>query len=137
MLLVLTLHISFLLLWCATLLYFPQLLARQAIAKDEADRQRSLKIQHTLYAFVMTPAGLLTIFFGIWLLFLRGFFGGWLPVKLSLVLIMVFFHVYCGNLMEQLKEQGPVHSAGFYRALLLGPVLLIPAIVALVVQKPF
>lgn len=137
MLLVLTLHIAFLLLWSGTLLYFPQLLAHQASAQDDEDRQRSLKMQHTLYAFVMTPAGLLTILFGGWLLFARGFSGGWLPVKLTLVLTMVFFHVYCGNLMEQLKEEGPVHSIWFYRMLLLVPVLLIPSVVALVVQKPF
>ncbi|UVW29272.1 CopD family protein [Massilia sp. H6] len=137
MLLVLTLHIAFLLLWSATLLYFPQLLVHQASAKDDEERQRFLKVQHTLYAFVMTPAGLLTIIFGIWLLFLQGFSGGWLPVKLSLVLFMVFFHVYCGNLMEELKVQGPVHSIWFYRLLLLAPVLLITAVVTLVVQKPF
>ncbi len=137
MLLVLTLHIAFLLLWSGTLLYFPYLLAQQASAHDDEDRQRSLKMQHTLYAFVMTPSGLLTILFGGWLLFARGFSGGWLPVKLTLVLAMVFFHVYCGNLMEQLKEQGAVHSTWFYRVLLLAPILLIPAILALVVQKPF
>lgn len=135
--LMLTLHIAFLLLWSGTLLYFPQLLAQQASAEDEEDRQRSLKMQHTLYAFVMTPAGLLTILFGSWMLFERGFAGGWLPVKLALVLAMVFFHVYCGNLMEQLKEQGRSHSIWFYRLLLLPPVLLIPAVIALVVEKPF
>lgn len=137
MLILLTLHIAFLLLWSGTLLYFPQLLAQQASAKDHEDRQRSLRIQHTLYAFVMTPAGLLTILFGIALLFVRGFSGAWLPVKLSLVLVMVFFHVSCGNLMEELKEEGPVHSIWFYRMLFVIPILLIPAVVALVVQKPF
>lgn len=137
MLLILSLHIAFLLLWSGTLLYFPQLLAQQASAEDDEDKQRVLKMQHTLYAFVMTPSGLLTILFGGWLLFERGFSGGWMPVKLTLVLIMVFFHVYCGNLMEQLKQQGPVHSIRFYRMLVLTPMLLIPAVVALVVQKPF
>lgn len=135
--LMLTLHIAFLLLWSGTLLYFPQLLAQQASAEDEESRQRALKMQHTLYAFVMTPAGLLTIIFGSWMLFERGFAGGWLPLKLTLVLMMVFFHVYCGNLMEQLKEQGKVHSLWFYRFLLLPPVILIPAVIALVVEKPF
>lgn len=135
--LMLTLHIAFLLIWSGTLLYFPQLLVQQAAAPDEESRQQVLKMQHMLYAFIMTPAGLLTIVFGSWMLFERGFSGGWLPVKLSLVLLMVFFHAYCGNLMEQLKEQGTVHSLLFYRLLLLPPVVLIPAVVTLVVQKPF
>lgn len=137
MLLVLSLHIAFLLIWSGTLLYFPRLLAQQASAQDEEERQRSLRMQHTLYAFIMTLSGVLTILFGGWLLFVRGFSGGWLPVKLSLVLAMVFFHVYCGHLMLQLREQGPVHSIWFYRLLLVAPMLLIPAVVALVVLKPF
>jgi putative membrane protein len=133
----LTLHIAFLLLWSGTLLYFPHLLAQQASAEDDEDHQRLLKMQHTLYAFVMTPAGLLTIIFGSWMVFERGFSGGWLPAKLTLVLAMVFFHVYCGNLMEQLRQEGSAHSVWFYRLLLLPPMLLIPAVIALVVQKPF
>jgi putative membrane protein len=135
--LMLTLHIAFLLIWSGTLLYFPQLLVQQATASDDEGRQQALKMQHTLYAFVMTPAGLLTILFGSWMLFERGFDGGWLPVKLALVLLMVFFHVFCGNVMEQLREQGPSHSPWFYRLLLLPPAILIPAVVTLVVQKPF
>lgn len=135
--LMLSLHIAFLVLWSGTLLYFPYLLAQQASAHDDEDHQRLLRMQHTLYAYVMTPAGLLTIIFGSWMVFERGFTGGWLPVKLALVLAMVFFHVYCGNLMEQLKGKGPTHSIWFYRMLLAPPVLLIPAVIALVVQKPF
>lgn len=135
--LMLTLHIAFLLIWSGTLLYFPQLLTQQADASDEESRQSALKMQHSLYAFVMTPAGLLTILFGSWMLFERGFEGGWLPVKLALVLLMVFFHVFCGNLMEELKEQGAIHSRWFYRLLLLPPIVLIPAVIVLVTAKPF
>jgi putative membrane protein len=135
--LMLTLHIAFLLIWSGTLLYFPQLLNQQADASDEESRKSALRMQHGLYAFVMTPSGLLTIFFGSWMLFERGFSGGWLPVKLALVLLMVFFHVYCGNLMEELKEEGAVHSRWFYRLLLLPPIVLIPAVIALVTAKPF
>ena len=136
--LMLTLHIAFLLIWSGTLLYFPQLLTQQASSDDAESRQQALKMQHGLYAFVMTPSGLLTIVFGSWMLFERGFSGGWLPVKLALVLMMVFFHVYCGNLMERLKhEPEAAHSPWFYRLLLVPPILLIPAVIALVVQKPF
>lgn len=135
--LMLSLHIAFLLLWSGSLLVFPHLLVQQASAEDEDSKQRALKMQRTLYAFVMTPAGLLTIIFGTWMLFERGFSGGWLPVKLTLVLAMVFFHVYCGRLMEQLDEQDQKHRLLFYRLLLLLPVLLIPAVIALVVKKPF
>ena len=42
-------------------------------------------MQRWLYAFLMTPSALLTVGFGIWLIFERGFEGGWLQVKLALV----------------------------------------------------
>ncbi len=135
--LMLTLHIAFLLVWSGTLLYFPQLLAQQASATDAESRQQAVKMQHGLYAFVMTPSGLLTVVFGSWMLFERGFAGGWLPVKLALVLLMVCFHVYCGSLMEQLKAREAAHSPWFYRLLLVPPILLIPGVIILVVQKPF
>ena len=136
--LMLTLHMAFLLVWSGTLLYFPRLLVQQASFPDAESRQQALKMQHGLYAFVMTPSGLLTIVFGSWMLFERGFAGGWLPVKLALVLMMVFFHLYCGNLMERLKQEpDAAHAPWFYRLLLVPPVLLIPAVIILVVQKPF
>lgn len=135
--LMLTLHIAFLLVWSGALLYFPQLFVHYGTCDDEEGRRDAVRMQNTLYAFVMTPAGLLTILAGAWLLFERGFAGGWLPVKLTLVLLMVLFHVYCGNLMEQLKHQGTRRRPLFYRMLLAPPAVLITAVVTLVVAKPF
>jgi putative membrane protein len=135
--LMISLHIVFLIIWSAALLYFPQTFIHQVKEEDAEDPRQAIDMQHTLYVFVMTPAGLLTVLAGGWLLFERGFAGGWLPVKLSLVLLMVFFHVYCGNLMLDLKQHGPQHKLLFYRALSLAPVILITAVVTLVVAKPF
>lgn len=132
-----SLHIVFLIIWSAALLYFPQMLMQQVGAEDEETRCRTIGMQHTVYVVVMTPSGLLTVLAGGWLLFERGFAGGWLPVKLSLVLLMVLFHLYCGSLMRQLKRQGPRHGLLFYGALSLVPAFLIAAVVTLVVAKPF
>ncbi len=135
--LMLTLHIVFLLLWSAALLYFPQLLVRQAIADDNDAQRRAIKMQRTLYAWVMTPSALLTVVAGMWLIFERGFAGGWLHVKLALVLLMVFFHVYCGTLMDQFRREHVQRNLWFYRLLPLLPALLIVGVVTLVTGKPF
>jgi protoporphyrinogen IX oxidase len=135
--LILSLHIAFLIIWSATLLYFPQLFLQQAGTDDPETRREAIRMQHSLYVFAMTPSGLLTVLAGVWLLFERGFAGGWLPVKLSLVLLMVFFHLYCGNVMRELRLEGPQHRLLFYRMLSLVPALLILAVVTLVVAKPF
>ena len=133
----LSLHIVFLIVWSATLLYFPQMFIQQVDTEDDEIRHQSIRMQHSLYVFAMTPSGLLAVLAGVWLLFERGFAGGSLPVKLSLVLLMVFFHLYCGNLMLELRREGPQHRLLFYRLLSLAPALLITAVVTLVVAKPF
>jgi protoporphyrinogen IX oxidase len=127
----------FLSLWAAMLLYLPLLLARQAAAAGDEERLRLELMQRWLYAHVMTPSALLTVGFGTWLVFERGFDGGWLHVKLALVLLMGLFHVYCGRLLGERTQPGAQHRAWFYYALLPAPALLITAVVTLVTAKPF
>lgn len=133
----LSLHIVFLLLWSAALVYFPQLFVVQVRAKDVEDERQIVHMQRTLYAIVMTPSALLTVLAGIWLIFERGFGGGWLQVKLALVLLMVVFHTYCGALMSEFRYHRVRHRLLFYRMLPLVPALLVTAVVVLVVAKPF
>ena len=134
--LALSLHIAFLSVWCATLAYMPQLLLRQVTAEAPDTRLQLAHMQRWLYAYVMTPSAVLTVLFGIWLIFERGFEGGWLPVKLALVVLMGLFHVYCGHLMVAPKRRGAAR-AFYYRVLALAPVPLIVAVVTLVAAKPF
>lgn len=133
----LSLHIAFLALWSATLLYLPLLLARQAAEREPEGRQQLELMQRWLYAFVMTPSALLTVGFGVWLIFERGFEGGWLHVKLALVLAMGLFHGYCGRLLGDRTEARADHRPAYYYALLVAPALLIVAVVTLVTAKPF
>lgn len=133
----LTLHIVFLLLWSASLLYFPQLVVRQATIEEEEAERNAARMQRTLYAFVMTPAAVLTVLAGSWLVFERGFAGGWLHVKLTLVLLMTFFHAYCGQLMDAFRHKRIQRRLWYFRLLPLLPILLIAAVVTLVVNKPF
>lgn len=137
MLFALSLHIAFLLIWSAALLYFPFLLVRQ-VEDDGIDSQLSaIHMQRTLYAYVMTPSALLAVGAGIWLIFERGFIGGWLHVKLALVLLMVFFHVYCGSEMDKIRRGEQRRTSVVYRIVPIVPALLITAIITLVSAKPF
>ena len=137
--LMLSIHIVFLLIWSAGLVYFPGLFVRQAIQRqEEADvRFRTIKMQRTLYAIIMTPSALLAVAAGTWMIFERGFSGGWLQVKLALVLAMVLFHVFCGALMAEFKHEQVQRRLWFYRALPFVPIAMISAIVVLVTAKPF
>lgn len=135
--LMLAAHIVFLILWSACLLYFPQLVVREAVVNDPDRERDAIYMQRTLYALVMTPAGLLAIIAGVWLVFERGFAGGWLPVKLTLVLFMAFFHAYCGSLLDDYERQRVRRCLWCFRLLPLIPAVLITAVVTLVVAKPF
>jgi protoporphyrinogen IX oxidase len=115
----------------------PALLARQAADPDHDARRRLELAQRWLYAALVTPSAILTVAFGTWLTFERGFEGGWLPVKLALVLAMGLFHVYCGVLLGKRTEARAVHRPLFYYALIPVPALLVVAVTTLVTAKPF
>lgn len=125
----------FLAVWSAALLGMPLLFARQAATGDAEARRRLMLMQRWFYATIMTPSAVLTVAFGTWLVFERGFEGGWLHVKLALVVLMGLFHVYCGRLMVRLRH-APRRPA-YYRALPVAPGLLVLCVVALVSAKPF
>lgn len=119
------------------LVYLPQLFARHAAEADAEARRRFELMERWVYAVLMTPSALATVLAGIWLIFERGFEGGWFPVKLALVVAMGLFHVYCGHMMIKLKRGGATHRPAYYRALPLPPAILVLAIVVLVTGKPF
>lgn len=135
--LTLSLHIAFVAIWAAALVYFPYLFAEQSQVEEPDRHTRIMLLQRWIYAGIMTPSALLAVIAGTWLVFERGFAGGWLHVKLLFVLLMVFFHAYCGKLMVDLKRKGFVHGPAFYRLLPLAPASLITALLVLVVGKPF
>lgn len=135
--LMLTLHIVFLIAWSATLLYFPQLIVHEALSNTREREEKAVRLQRTVFAYVMTPSALLTVIAGGWLVFERNFSGGWLPVKLALVLMMVMFHAYCGTLMIDLEHHRVRRRQWLFRMLPVVPGVLITAVVTLVVAKPF
>ena len=111
--------------------YYPEHWPEEVWERDAA------RMQRTLYAIVMTPAGVLTVLAGSWLVFERGFSGGWLQVKLTLVLLMTFFHAWCGQLMDAYRAKRLAHHAVVFRLMPLLPALLIVGVVTLVTAKPF
>lgn len=115
----------------------PLLFAREITAPDPKSAAETHLMSRWIYAYVMTPSALATVLFGLWLIFERGFTGGWFPIKLLLVVVMGLFHVYCGHVMIKLKRGGAIRWPAYYRALPVAPALLIVAIVTLVTGKPF
>lgn len=83
---------------------------------------------------------LLTIVFGGILLFawLPGLITlGWMKLKLLLVLGLFCYHLYCGRLVRQFRENNNTRSHVWYRWFNEIPVAFLFAIVILVIVKPF
>ena len=132
------LHVIFVVSWFAGLFYLPRLFVYHAQAEDAVSRERFKVMERKLYRGIMTPAAVLTIASGLWLWLGYGITGGWLHVKLVLVLALVAFHVYLGALLRDFAHDRNRHGHVFYRWLNEIPALpLLIAIVFLVVMKPF
>jgi putative membrane protein len=130
-------HIIFMVTWFAGLFYLPRLFVYHAMSSDETSHARFKIMERKLFYGIMTPGAVLTIAFGAWLWLGYGFSGGWLHAKVSLVVLLVIYHLYCGKLVRDFAHDRNQHGHVFYRWLNEAPVLALIAIVILVEVKPF
>ena len=137
MLLLKSLHIIFLVTWFAGLFYLPRLFVYHAQADDRISLERFKVMERKLFWGIMTPGGILTIGFGLWLWL--GWFpeaGGWMRAKLALVAVLAAYHAWCGKLMLDFRHERNVRSHVWYRWFNEFPTVLLIAVVLLVVFKP-
>ena len=136
-----SLHVIFMVTWFAGLFYLPRLFVYHAMAEDETSNERFKVMERKLFYGIMTPGGILTIVFGLIMLFGYAWQAYsnmlWLHIKLALVLILVVYHIYCGKLLKDFKHDRNTKSHVFYRWFNEFPVLLLIAIVILVIVRPF
>ena len=130
------LHVIFMVTWFAGLFYLPRLFVYHAMAEDEVSIERFKIMERKLFYGIITPGGLLTVVFGLWLWLGYGISGGWLHAKLALVVVLIAYHIYCGKLLADFKHDRNRRAHLFYRWLNELPVLILVAIVILVVVKP-
>ena len=137
MLVVKALHIIFMVTWFAGLFYLPRLFVYHAMTEDRVSLERFSVMERKLFWGIMTPGGVLTIVFGLWLWLAWGFSGGWLHAKLALTALLVGYHVWCGKLMLDFRAGRNRKSHLWFRWFNEAPTLVLFAVVILVVVKPF
>ena len=132
------LHIIFVASWFAGLFYLPRIFVNLAMVPEgsTAERERLLLMARKLYRF-MAPLAVLALACGIWLWLGYGFGGGWLHAKLTLVLVLIGYHLYCGRLYRQFLAGDNRRSHVWFRWFNELPVLILFVVVFLVVLKPF
>jgi putative membrane protein len=129
-------HIIFVISWFAGLFYLPRIFVNMAMATQESERERLLLMAQKLYRF-MAPLAVLALGFGTWLWLRYGFRGTWLMVKLTLVVGLIAYHVYCGRLLKTFRLGINKRSHVWFRWFNEIPILLMMVIVIMVVVKPF
>jgi putative membrane protein len=131
-----SLHIIFMVTWFAGLFYLPRLYVYHAMSNDKISNDRFKVMERKLFYGIMTPGGLLTIFFGLWLLYKYDYSGLWLTYKLISVFILVVYHFYCWKFLQLFKNNQNTKSHIFYRVFNEIPVVFLIIIVFLVIYKP-
>ena len=133
-------HLFFLISWFAGIFYLPRLFVYHAMS-DSTETQAQLKVmERKLYRFI-TPFMVLTVTFGLWMLYdyaWQAFAGmGWLLAKLTLVTLLLIYHFYCGHLVKIFAKDDNTRSHGWYRWFNELPVLFLLPIILLTILKPF
>jgi putative membrane protein len=132
-----SLHIIFVTSWFAGLFYLPRLFVNHAMVAANSEAAERLKLMEAkLYRF-MLPLAVLALGFGLWLWIGYGISGAWMHAKLTLVLILIGYHWYCGKLLKDFSANKNTRSHVWFRWFNEVPVLVLTLVVILVVVKPF
>ncbi|WP_305907433.1 CopD family protein [Methylomarinum sp. Ch1-1] len=137
MLWLLLLHISAVICWCGSLLYLPALIAETSSQATIDEPQRHLASTLNVFTLFATPAALTAIVSGTALFLTGGITDLWLILKLTLVAALVLCHALSGWIVLS-TEKDPDKNV-VLPCVLVGIVvaMLIPAILWVVLTKPF
>ncbi|WP_441003035.1 protoporphyrinogen oxidase HemJ [Pseudocolwellia agarivorans] len=133
-------HVGFMVAWFAGIFYLPRLFVNHAETQSKEVSEHLKGMEKRLIRFI-TPFALLTIGFGIAIISQYGLdwfvSSGWLHAKLSLVVLVVIYHLYCSKIVKTFQNDANTRSGRFYRLFNELPVLALFAIIILVYVKPF
>lgn len=131
-------HIVFVVTWFAGLFYLPRLYVYHASAEDPVSVERFKIMERRLFTMMTIGAVLAAIFGTAMILLAPGYLQmGWLHAKLTLVIGLIAYHVWCYRLLLAFRANQNKHTERWYRGFNEVPTLFLIAIVILVVVKPF
>lgn len=134
------LHIIAMVAWMAGMLYLPRLFVYHAGAAKGSEMSETFKVmERRLLRIIMNPAmGLTWLFGGLMIMANPALMqGGWLHMKLLLVLIMSGMHGLLAATVKKFARDENVRPAKFYRIINEIPTAILIIIVFLAVLKPF
>lgn len=133
------LHVIAVMSWMAGMLYLPRLFVYHADAETGSAQSETFKVmERRLLRAIINPAMVVTWATGLWLAW-RGFqfIGGWLHVKIAMVVLLSAAHGYFSASVRRFAEDKNVKAARHWRIMNEVPTALMIGIVILVIVKPF
>ena len=134
-----SLHLIAVISWMAGLLYLPRIFVYHSENKNEIVTSVFKTMERKLFYYIMTPAMILSWFFGLVLIHEIGFrqlANLWLQIKFILVILLTVYHFYLGLLLNKFKLDQNNQTSKFYRYINEIPTLLLILIVFIVIFKP-
>ena len=134
-----SLHLIAVISWMAGLLYLPRIFVYHSENDNEIITNVFKTMEKKLFYYIMTPAMVLSWFFGLILIHEIGFnqlVNLWLQLKLLLVTLLTIYHFYLGSLLTKFKFDLNEKTSKFYRYINEIPTLLLILIVFIVIFKP-
>lgn len=107
------LHIIFVVSWFAGLFYIVRLFIYHTEAQQKSEIEKEIlstqfiEMEKKLWWIITTPAMVLTIVFGTWMILLNPSYlkMPWMHVKLGFVALLLVYHFVCQKIMIDLKNQ--------------------------------
>jgi protoporphyrinogen IX oxidase len=135
---VIVFHLFGVIIWVGSLLTISSMLS---LVTEEAGvaRERMIMISRRLFHIACNIGAAVTVFFGILLMVLEPevLMRGWLHVKLTLVLVLLYFHYRLYRRIMRLEQYPTCISAREFKMTHGIISLLLLAILALALLKPF
>ena len=133
-------HVIFMVTWFAGLFYLPRLYVYHAMSDDSVSNERFKIMERKLFYGIMTPGAIITAVLGVWMLHDYAWAAYksdmWLHIKLTLVLLLFAYHIWCWKLLKDFKNDRNSKSHVFYRWFNEAPVIGLIGIVLLVYIRP-
>ena len=135
-----SLHLIAVISWMAGLLYLPRIFVYHAENNAEKNTSEIFKImERRLMFYIMTPAMILSWFFGIFLILINGIsitLNLWVQAKLSLVVLLTIYHLFLGYYLRKFALDENEKRAKFFRIINEIPTILLILIIFVIIYKP-
>ena len=135
-----SLHLIAVISWMAGLLYLPRIFVYHVENLNDKNTCLAFKtMESKLFFYIMTPAMILTWFFGLILIYVSGLdvlFALWIKLKILFIILLTLYHFYLARCLNDFKLEQNTKTSKFFRIINEVPTILLVFIVFIVIFKP-